>query len=172
MRPNASIHLDLSSLAVLLGGERELINNSEQSKNKSDSRVTTCVHCCKAACLRRGSLPSAGGLQRRGHHSASRASKMQAQAFILVAFAVCASGQRHPIRDALFLGNDTLAQGNVTAEDCVWRRERDSCPDPELSFNLYTANNFNKRVNGCPGAVHQGPVGHLDKTMRPNNGAT
>lgn len=43
---------------------------------------------------------------------------------------------RHPIKEALFLHNDQF--GNATFEDCVWRREREPCPDPDVRLHLYT----------------------------------
>ncbi|XP_047509303.1 pancreatic triacylglycerol lipase-like [Pieris napi] len=46
------------------------------------------------------------------------------------------SCQRKPIKEALFLNSDSF--GNSTLEDCVWKREREPCPDPNITINLYT----------------------------------
>ncbi|RVE52624.1 hypothetical protein evm_002743 [Chilo suppressalis] len=44
--------------------------------------------------------------------------------------------QRRPIKEALFLHNENF--NNASFEDCVWRREREPCPDPAVLFNMYT----------------------------------
>ncbi|KAH9629682.1 hypothetical protein HF086_001495 [Spodoptera exigua] len=44
--------------------------------------------------------------------------------------------QRHPIKEALLLHNDAF--GNATFEDCVWRRDKEICPDPDVNLHLYT----------------------------------
>ncbi|XP_028172070.1 phospholipase A1-like [Ostrinia furnacalis] len=65
----------------------------------------------------------------------------------VVAIALLAQGklaQRHPIKEALFLHNDSFI--NATFEDCVWRRDREPCPDPNVSLNLYTESEPVKKV--------------------------
>ncbi|XP_075974324.1 pancreatic lipase-related protein 2-like [Anticarsia gemmatalis] len=52
--------------------------------------------------------------------------------------------QRNPIKEALYLHNDTF--NNVTFEDCVWRREKEVCPDPDVNLHLYTESQPHKRV--------------------------
>ncbi|XP_013142423.1 PREDICTED: uncharacterized protein LOC106106393 [Papilio polytes] len=55
-------------------------------------------------------------------------------------------GQRKPIKDALYLNNDIYA--NASFEDCVWRRDREPCPDPNVIINLYTESEpFKKTVD-------------------------
>ncbi|XP_048480357.1 phospholipase A1 [Plutella xylostella] len=63
-----------------------------------------------------------------------RSRLLAAVAVALTAYVVTA--QRHPIKEALFLHNDTL--GNASFDDCIWRREREPCPEPELRIHLYT----------------------------------
>ncbi|VVC95620.1 unnamed protein product [Leptidea sinapis] len=54
--------------------------------------------------------------------------------------------QRKPIKEALFLNSDTF--GNATLDDCVWKRDRDVCPDPNITLNLYTESYpFKKQVD-------------------------
>ncbi|XP_035433553.2 phospholipase A1-like [Spodoptera frugiperda] len=57
-----------------------------------------------------------------------------ATATLLLAQAVLS--QRHPIKEALLLHNDAF--GNATFEDCVWRREKEVCPDADVNLHLYT----------------------------------
>ncbi|XP_013177338.1 PREDICTED: pancreatic triacylglycerol lipase-like [Papilio xuthus] len=55
-------------------------------------------------------------------------------------------GQRKPIKEALLLNNDIYA--NASFEDCVWRRDREPCPDPNVIINLYTESEpFKKTVD-------------------------
>ncbi|CAH2234764.1 jg25976 [Pararge aegeria aegeria] len=65
---------------------------------------------------------------------------------IVLAICICAIvAQRKPIKEALFLNTDVF---NSTMEDCVWRREREPCPDPNVTLNLYTeAEPFKKEVD-------------------------
>lgn len=55
------------------------------------------------------------------------------------------TGQRKPIKEALFLNTEGF---NSTLDDCVWRREREPCPDPNVALNLYTeAEPFKREVS-------------------------
>ncbi|CAG4972259.1 unnamed protein product [Parnassius apollo] len=54
------------------------------------------------------------------------------------------AAQRNPIKEALYLNNDVY--GNASFEDCVWRREREPCPDASVSLNLYTEAEPYKKV--------------------------
>ncbi|XP_026485519.1 pancreatic triacylglycerol lipase-like [Vanessa tameamea] len=68
---------------------------------------------------------------------------------LLFVLAICVSdisAQRKPIKEALFLNSDLF--NNATLEDCVWRREREPCPDPNVTLNLYTeAEPYKKQVD-------------------------
>ncbi|XP_060803836.1 pancreatic lipase-related protein 2 [Amyelois transitella] len=44
--------------------------------------------------------------------------------------------QRNPIKEALLLHSDNFT--NVSFEDCIWKRDREPCPDPDVFLNLYT----------------------------------
>lgn len=56
-----------------------------------------------------------------------------------------ATAQKHPIKNALFLKNETLSE-NGTFENCIWKRERDICPDPSITLHLYTEEEPVKKV--------------------------
>ncbi|KOB76934.1 Lipase, partial [Operophtera brumata] len=61
--------------------------------------------------------------------------------------------ERHPIKEALLLHNDSYS--NVTFEDCIWRRDREPCPDPDVTLHLYTETEPVKNVPPCyVAAVH------------------
>ncbi|CAK1601242.1 unnamed protein product [Parnassius mnemosyne] len=55
-----------------------------------------------------------------------------------------AAAQRNPIKEALYLNSDVYS--NASFEDCVWRREREPCPDANVSLNLYTEAEPYKKV--------------------------
>ncbi|KAJ2949977.1 hypothetical protein O0L34_g11304 [Tuta absoluta] len=65
-------------------------------------------------------------------------------AVAITAFAHDTLSQRNPIKEALTLHNDNFS--NATFEDCIWRREREPCPDPDLKLHLYTESEPEKRV--------------------------
>ncbi|XP_049868055.1 pancreatic lipase-related protein 2-like [Pectinophora gossypiella] len=65
-------------------------------------------------------------------------------ACVVLAFAHDTLAQRNPIKEALLLHNDNFT--NATFEDCVWRREREPCPDPDLKLHLYTEGDLVKKV--------------------------
>ncbi|XP_072938794.1 pancreatic triacylglycerol lipase-like [Epargyreus clarus] len=46
------------------------------------------------------------------------------------------SAQRKPIKEALLLHSDMFS--NATLDDCVWKREREPCPDENVTLHLYT----------------------------------
>ncbi|KAL4715481.1 hypothetical protein ACJJTC_009107 [Scirpophaga incertulas] len=63
----------------------------------------------------------------------------QVQLLVAIAVALFYQGiiaQRHPIKEALFLHNGNYT--NASFEDCVWRREKEPCPDPDVFLHLYT----------------------------------
>uniref|UniRef100_A0A2A4IV85 Lipase domain-containing protein n=1 Tax=Heliothis virescens TaxID=7102 RepID=A0A2A4IV85_HELVI len=60
----------------------------------------------------------------------------QAACLAIILLAQGTISQRHPIKEALLLHTD--AYGNATFEDCVWRKEKEVCPDPDVNLHLYT----------------------------------
>ncbi|XP_030020830.1 pancreatic lipase-related protein 2 isoform X2 [Manduca sexta] len=70
-------------------------------------------------------------------------SLLLAAAVVTLASDSASERDRHPIKDALLLHNEAY---NATFEDCVWRREREPCPDSEVNLHLYTEAEPVKRV--------------------------
>lgn len=65
-----------------------------------------------------------------------------------VLFPECiAESHRKPIKEALLLHNANFS--NATFDDCVWRRERETCPDPDVKLHLYTEGATEKQVVSC-----------------------
>ncbi|XP_053612245.1 pancreatic lipase-related protein 2-like [Plodia interpunctella] len=65
-------------------------------------------------------------------------------AALALLFAFDTLAQRNPIKEALYLHNDNFT--NVSFEDCVWKRDREPCPDPDVFLHLYTAAEPEKKV--------------------------
>ncbi|KAM3959603.1 pancreatic triacylglycerol lipase-like [Aphomia sociella] len=50
----------------------------------------------------------------------------------------------NPIKEALFLHNSNFSEASF--EDCVWKREKEVCPDPDVLLHLYTEEEPVKKV--------------------------